>query len=342
MFEGCDLNAVWFVLVGVLFAGYAILDGFDLGTGVLLMFTKDDRNRRLMLNAVGPVWDGNEVWLITGGGALFAAFPNVYASAFSGFYIAFMLLLLALVFRAVSIEFRSKQSMPWWRQTWDLAFSISSLLASLLIGVAIGNVVVGIPLDAQGNFTGTFWSLLNPYSLLLGCTTVALFTMHGAIYLVLKTEGDLQRRLRRVVRPIMIIFLVLLASHVFATLLAVPHSVASLREKPWLLSIVVLGTVSAGMIPVFLAKHREGWAFLSSCGMMGCLMIMFGASMFPNLLYSQPNSENSLTIYNSASTPLCLSVMTWIAIVGVPLVLAYSAAIYWIFRGKVKLTDGSY
>lgn len=174
-----DLQIIWFILVGVLFSGYAILDGFDLGTGALQLFIKGDENRRLTLNAVGPVWDGNEVWLITGGGALFAAFPYVYASVFSGFYLAFMLLLLTLIFRAVSIEFRSKQPMKWWRRGWDTTFSISSLLAALLIGVAMGNVTKGIPLDDHGNFTGTFLSLLNPYSILLGLTTVALFSMHG-------------------------------------------------------------------------------------------------------------------------------------------------------------------
>lgn len=191
-----DLQIIWFILVGVLFSGYAILDGFDLGTGALQLFIKGDENRRLTLNAVGPVWDGNEVWLITGGGALFAAFPYVYASVFSGFYLAFMLLLLTLIFRAVSIEFRSKQPMKWWRRGWDTTFSISSLLAALLIGVAMGNVTKGIPLDDQGNFTGTFLSLLNPYSVLLGLTTVALFAMHGGIYLLMKTQGSLQEQIK--------------------------------------------------------------------------------------------------------------------------------------------------
>lgn len=159
MFEGIDLNMVWFILVGVLFAGYAILDGFDLGTGAVHLFFKKDEDRRILLNAVGPVWDGNEVWLIVGGGALFAAFPDVYATVFSGFYLAFMLLLLALILRAVSIEFRSKQAMTWWRSTWDTLYTVGSLLAALLIGVAMGNVVQGIPLDVKGNFTGTFWKI---------------------------------------------------------------------------------------------------------------------------------------------------------------------------------------
>lgn len=224
-----DLQIIWFILVGVLFSGYAILDGFDLGTGALQLFIKGDENRRLTLNAVGPVWDGNEVWLITGGGALFAAFPYVYASVFSGFYLAFMLLLLTLIFRAVSIEFRSKQPMKWWRRGWDTTFSISSLLAALLIGVAMGNVTKGIPLDDQGNFTGTFLSLLNPYSVLLGLTTVALFAMHGGIYLLMKTQGSLQEQIKKLLRPCVIIFTVLIILHGAATLLYVPHVAAALH-----------------------------------------------------------------------------------------------------------------
>ena len=190
-----DLNAVWFVLVGVLFTGYALLDGFDLGVGALHLFTKTDEDRRIMLNAIGPVWDGNEVWLVTGGGALFAAFPIVYATVFSGFYFAFMLLLAALIFRAVAIEFRSKQPMRWWRQMWDCGFFGGSVLSGFLIGVAMGNIAWGVPIDARGEFAGTFLGLLHPYALLLGVTTVALFMMHGAIYVVMKTEGSLHDRL---------------------------------------------------------------------------------------------------------------------------------------------------
>jgi len=163
-----DLNAIWFILIGVLFVGYAMLDGFDLGVGALHLFTRNDEERRVMLNAIGPVWDGNEVWLVTGGGALFAAFPNVYATVFSGFYMAFVLLLVALIFRAVAIEFRSKQPMRWWRQMWDIGFSAGSILSSFLIGVAMGNIAWGIPIDDRGEFAGTFWSLLHPYALLLG------------------------------------------------------------------------------------------------------------------------------------------------------------------------------
>ena len=201
-----DLNIIWFILVGVLFAGYAVLDGFDLGIGAIHLFTKTDEERRLMINSIGPVWDGNEVWLVTGGGALFAAFPEAYATTFSGFYIAFMLFLVALIFRAVAIEFRSKQPMKWWRQTWDVGFAVGSVLAAFLLGVAMGNIGYGIPLNENHVFAGNFFDLIHPYTLLTGITTVALFMMHGTIYGILKTEGELHDRLRGWVRPTIIFF----------------------------------------------------------------------------------------------------------------------------------------
>ena len=208
-----DLNTIWFFLVGVLLAGYAVLDGFDLGIGALHLFVRSDHDRRIMLNSIGPIWDGNEVWLVTGGGALFAAFPEVYATAFSGFYMALMLLLFGLIFRAVAIDFRSKQPMGWWRQTWDVSFAVSSTLSALLIGVALGNIAWGIPLDGSHEYAGSFWDLLHPYALVVGVTTVALFMMHGAIYGVLKTEGDLQARLRVYTRRSMTVSYTHLRAH---------------------------------------------------------------------------------------------------------------------------------
>ena len=337
-----DLNTIWFVLVGVLFTGYAMLDGFDLGVGALHLFAKKDEDRRIFLNAIGPVWDGNEVWLVTGGGALFAAFPGVYASVFSGFYLAFMLLLAALIFRAVAIEFRSKEHWKWWRTVWDIGFSLGSILSSLLIGVAMGNILIGIPLDARGNYTGGFWNLLNPYSLLLGLTTVALFAMHGSIYLVMKTEGPLQERVRRWVNRAIGIFLFFYIMLNVATLVYAPHLLETLKVRPWLLVVFALNVLVVMNIPRENHKGNEFRAFLSSCTAMALLMAMFGLTVYPNMVLSMPDPQNSLTIYNAASTPKTHGIMLIIAALGVPIVLAYSASIYYIFRGKVKLTAHSY
>jgi len=337
-----DLNTIWFFLVGVLFAGYAMLDGFDLGVGALHLFTRGDENRRILLNAIAPIWDGNEVWLVTGGGALFAAFPEVYASAFSGFYVAFMLLLFGLIFRAVAIEFRSKQPMAWWRKFWDISFSVSSILSSLLIGVALGNMAWGIPLDAQGNFNGSFWSLIHPYSVLVGLCTVALFTMHGSIYLVLKTEGALQQQIREWTRSTIIAFVLFYITTTMFTLLYVPHMTDTIRANPWLFLVALVNMLAIANIPREIFDGREMRAFLSSCAAVIALLLLFGIGSYPNLIYSNPLPGNSLTIYNAASSPKTLQIMLIIAICGVPMVLAYTASIYWIFRGKVKLDSHSY
>jgi cytochrome d ubiquinol oxidase subunit II len=341
-FGSLDLPTVWFVLIGVLFTGYAMLDGFDLGVGALHLFTKKDEHRRILLNAIGPVWDGNEVWLVTGGGALFAAFPNVYATVFSGFYLAFILLLVALIFRAVAIEFRSKQPMRWWRQMWDVGFAGGSVLSSFLIGVAMGNIAWGIPLDERGEFAGSFWDLLHPYSILLGVTTVALFAMHGAIYAALKTEGELHEQLRGWINHTIIFFVMCYAITTMATLLYVPHMAARVRANPWLFSIALVNMLAIANIPREVTRRRDGRAFLSSCVAMLALMTLFGLEMYPHLILSNPHPERSLTIYNAASSPKTLGIMLTIAFIGVPLVLAYTVSIYWIFRGKVKLDRMSY
>jgi cytochrome d ubiquinol oxidase subunit II len=337
-----DLNSIWFILIGVLFTGYAMLDGFDLGIGALHLFTKKDEERRIMLNAIGPVWDGNEVWLVVGGGALFAAFPNVYATVFSGFYLAFVLLLVALIFRAVAIEFRSKQPMRWWRQMWDTGFSAGSVLSSMLIGAAMGNIAWGIPLDEHGDFTGTFFDLLGPYPLLLGVTTVALFMMHGAIYGLLKTDGELHDRLRSWINNTIIFFIVCYAVTTMATLLYVPHMAARVRANPWLFSIAIVNMLAIANIPREIHHGRDHRAFLSSCVAMIALMGLFGLEMYPNLVLSNPVPAHSLNIQNSASSQKTLGVMLTIAVIGVPAVLAYTVSIYWIFRGKVKLDRMSY
>jgi cytochrome d ubiquinol oxidase subunit II len=340
-FGSLDLNTTWFILIGVLFTGYAMLDGFDLGVGALHLFTREDEERRTLLNAIGPVWDGNEVWLVTGGGALFAAFPNVYATVFSGFYLAFVLLLVALIFRAVAIEFRSKKPMRWWRQMWDAGFAAGSLLSSFLIGVAMGNIAWGVPIDARGEFAGTFWTLLKPYPIMLGITTVALFMMHGAIYLLLKTDGPLHVKLRGWINNTIIFFIICYAVTTMATLLYVPHMATRVRTNPWLFSIVLLNMLAIANIPREIHRGRDWRAFLSSCTAMIALMGLFGLEMYPNLVLSDPVA-NSLNIHNAASSPKTLGIMLTIALIGMPIVLAYTVSIYWIFRGKVKLDKMSY
>lgn len=342
-FGDLDLNLVWFCLVGVLFTGYVILDGFDLGVGALHLFAaRSDDERRVFLNAIGPVWDGNEVWLVTGGGALFAAFPAVYATVFSGFYLAFMALLWALIFRAVAIEFRSKRASHRWRRAWDIGFAGGSVFSALLIGIAMGNIAWGVPVDARGEFAGTFPGLLRPYPLLVGVTTLALFAMHGGIYLVLKTEGEVQAQVRRWVNPLIIAFILCYVITTLATLLYVPHITGAFRREPWFFAIVIPVVLLIANIPREVSHGREFLAFLSSCGAMAGLMAIFGIGMFPNLVYSVPHPEHSLDAYNAASSQKTLGVMLVVALIGVPVVLTYTATIYWIFRGKVKLTKVSY
>lgn len=337
-----DLNTVWFVLVGVLLTGYAILDGFDLGVGALHLLTKSDKDRRLLINSIGPVWDGNEVWLVTGGGALFAAFPDVYATVFSGFYTAFMLLLFVLIFRAVAIEFRSKQEGKLWRGFWDKAFSVSSIVIALLMGVALGNIITGIPLAQDKEFAGSFIGLLNPYALMVGITAVALFMMHGAIYLVMKTEGELQLQVKGWVNNTIIFFVICFVTTTMATLIYYPQMVNHFKEFPAFFAIAILNMLAIANIPREIHYKREFRAFLSSAASIALLMVLFAIGIFPNLVLSNPNPEFSLTIYNSASSQKTLSIMLIMAIIGLPFVLTYTIIIHKIFKGKVKLDEMSY
>ena len=259
-----DLNTIWFVLVGVLLTGYAILDGFDLGVGALHLLTRKDEHRRLMINAIGPVWDGNEVWLVTGGGALFAAFPEVYATVFSGFYLAFMLVLCVLIFRAVAIEFRSKLPMLWWRRMWDVSFSVASIGLSILLGVAFGNIIWGVPLDGQREFAGSFLGLLHPYALLVGVTTLALFMMHGAIYVALKTEGELHEIARGWINNSIIFFVICYGLTTMTTLLYLPHMSQQMRDYPIFFVVPVLTMLAIANIPREIHLGSDFLAFLSS------------------------------------------------------------------------------
>jgi cytochrome d ubiquinol oxidase subunit II len=342
MYDGLDLNVVWFWLVGILFTGYAILDGFDLGVGALHLLAKTDTDRRNMLNTIGPVWDGNEVWLVTGGGALFAAFPDVYATAFSGLYIPFMLLLVSLIFRAIAIEFRSKMPMTWWRTMWDVLFSAGSMGSALLLGVTVGNLALGLPVGADKEMQVVFLELLNPYALLVGVTTVALFMMHASIYVVMKTEGALQAQARGWVKHLIALFVTLYVFTTMATLLYVPHMSAPIQANPWLFLLAVGNMLCVANVPRELYYKREFAAFFSSCLSIVFLLALFGVGMFPNLITSNIDPAFSLNLYNASSSQATLEIMLTIALMAVPLILAYTASIYWIFRGKVKLEQGSY
>lgn len=337
-----DLNTIWFILIGVLLGGYAILDGFDLGVGALHLFIKGDHSRRILLNSIGPVWDGNEVWLVTGGGALFAAFPDVYATVFSGFYTAFMLLLFVLIFRAVSIEFRSKNEGEFWRKAWDTSFSVSSILIALLMGIAIGNIITGVPVGADKEYAGSFLDLLSPFTVMVGITTVALFMMHGSIYLSMKTEGDVQLTVKKWTNNTIIFFVICYVTVTMATLIYYPEMVTPFKEYPEFFIIAILNMLAIANIPREVQLGHEFRAFLSSCASILALFGLFAVGLFPNFVKSTIDPAYSLTIYNAVSSQATLKIMLTIAIIGIPFVLAYTVSIYWIFRGKVKIDSTSY
>jgi len=336
------LQIIWFLLIGVLITGYAILDGFDLGVGVLHLFARNDTERRLHMNAIGPVWDGNEVWLLTGGGAIFAAFPPVYATVFSGLYLAFMLVLLALIFRAVSMEFRSKLEDAGWRRFWDWGFGLGSLLASLLFGAAIGNIIRGLPIDASGFLKVSFFALLNPYSLLMGVMTVVMFAMHGALYMALKAGGDLQKRMVSWAGKAWVAFLALYVIATAWTAITSPFMFEGVFGNTlwWLAVMVMLGSVV--YIPIANSHNQHLHAFLSSSAAIASITALMGIGLFPRMVPSSIDLANSLTIYGHSSTQATLTVMLVIALIGVPIMLGYTFFIYRTFAGKTEITEESY
>ncbi|MEL6342962.1 MAG: cytochrome d ubiquinol oxidase subunit II [Myxococcota bacterium] len=336
------LSLIWFGLLGVLLIGYTILDGFDLGVGILHPIARTDRDRRLMMNSIGPLWDGNEVWLVTFGGALFAAFPNAYATVFSAFYGAFMLLLFALIFRAVSLEFRSKTNSPLWRRLWDMGFFGSSLLAAFLFGVAGGNIMLGLPMDARLVVRQTLLEQLTLYPLMVGILTVLLFTMHGAIFLYLKTEGDLQKQAERWIWRAFGLFLIVYILVTMFTLVEIPRATQNFRTVRWLWLVPLLNVLAIANIPRAMYKQQPRYAFFSSCATIAALAFLFSAAIFPDLVPSTLNPEWSLTLYNARSSEGTLRIMLIIAMIGMPCVLTYTTIIYWVFRGKVKLDHSSY
>ena len=338
-----DLAFIWFSIFVILLAGYAVLDGFDLGVGMLHLFSKKDEERRLMLNAIGPVWDGNEVWLVTAGGALFAGFPDVYATICSAFYAPIMILLMGLIFRAVGIEFRSKQPMAWWRWGWDILFSLASLIIALALGIALGNLIRGIPLDENKEFIGDIFNLISPYTLLIGVLTVSLFAMHGAIFIVMKTEGELHDKLRQWINPSIIFFIMCYATATMATLIYMPHMVEAMQNRPVFFVIGLVNILAVANIPREISLGRDARAFACSCLNILCLLALYGIGTYPNAVRAINDPENlSLTIYNAAASPLTLKILLLMAGIGVPLVISYTIAIYWIFHGKVKIDSTSY
>jgi cytochrome d ubiquinol oxidase subunit II len=336
------LHSLWFVLLGVLLTGYAILDGFDLGVGILHLSVKGDEERRILLNAIGPLWDGNEVWLVTFGGALFAAFPHAYATAFSTFYVPFMALLFSLIFRAISIEFRSKRDARAWRRFWDICFCGASGLATFLFGVAVGSSMRGIPIGPDKEFAGTLSSLIGPYPVLVGVFVVAVFAMHGSIYLYLKTDGELQKRVHGWMWRTFGFFLVLYMLTTIYTLAEVPRAIRNFAEMPWAWVVVVLNVLAIANIPRAIFLGRPLYAFVSSCCTIAALTFLFGVALFPNLIVSTLDPAWSLTIHNAASSVRTLRIMRTIALLGMPFVAAYTTVVYWVFRGKVQLGRLSY
>ena len=334
---------IWYIVICLSAILYTVLDGFDLGVGALHLFARNDRERRLFLNAIGPVWDGNEVWLIIIFGGMFAGFPAAYATICSAFYSLIMWMLAALIFRAVAIEFRSKLEKKGWRWTWDVVFSLSSIFMTFVIGVMIGNLIQGIPLDQEGIFWGSFRDFFSPYTFVLGMTSLALFTMHGAIYLLMKTEGSLHDHVRKWAYFSMVFFIICYIVITVFTLLKMPHMIKVMKNIPWLYGIALLALFSITNVLISILKARNGWAFISSCLSIFFLFTLFGVGIYPYLVRSSVNPEQfSLTLYNASASPETLKVIFTVACIGLPLVLAYGFWIYRMFRGKVKLDTNSY
>ena len=334
-----ELNVLWFILIGVLFAGFFILEGFDYGVGIMLPFvSKTDEERRVVLNTIGPFWDGNEVWLLTAGGAIFAAFPNWYATLFSGFYLAFFLILLGLIVRGVAIDFRSKVDSAAWRKTWDGLFFIGSLLPALLFGVAVSNFLTGVPIDANMEFVGNLFTLITPYTLLGGIVFVLVFAYHGALFLSLKSGVDsLTNRVKAYSVKIGVAMLAATVAWVIygALITGILNSVIAVIA-------VALAALSLIVSVVLQLKGRSGLAFVASILAILFVTVMVFATMFPNVLISTLNPLWNLTIYNACSSPYTLKIMTIVALTLVPIVLIYQGWSFWMFRKRVTKNDLHY
>jgi cytochrome d ubiquinol oxidase subunit II len=331
------LNTLWFFLIAVLFTGFFVLEGFDFGVGMLSPFIgRNEQERRLLINTIGPFWDGNEVWLLTAGGAMFAAFPDWYATLFSGFYIALFFLVLSLMVRGVSFEFRSKRPSARWRTGWDRALFVGSLLPPLLWGVALANLMKGVPINAHMQDIGSFWGLLNPYSLFGGVAMVLLFLLHGSLFLSLRTHGDLQLRARTAARRIGV--WTTIAMFVF---IVMSYFYTDMFTKQGILPgpVPVLAGFSLISIPFLIRNNKDGWAFMMSILTVILSIATVFLALYPNVMISSLNPAWNLTVYNAASNPYSLTVMTIVALSLLPFVLAYQAWTFWVFRKRLTLKD---
>jgi len=325
-----ELTTVWFALIAFLWIGYFVLEGFDFGVGMLLPFLgRNEPQRRAILRTIGPVWDGNEVWLIVAGGATFAAFPEWYATLFSGFYLALFLILAGLIVRGVGIEYRNKRGSAAWRTRWDVLIAVSSFIPALLWGVAFANIVAGVPIDANKQFTGNLFTLLNPFGLLGGATTLLLFLTHGLVFLALKTEGDLRDRANRIVTPVGLVTAVVAVAFLAWTNVQTGTLVSS--GVAALAALAFVGALVANRL------RREGWAFLGSAVAIALAVASLFLALFPDVMPSSTNPAYSLTTTNAASTPYTLTIMTVVAVIFTPLVLLYQGWTYWVFRKRVSV-----
>lgn len=342
MIFGIDYTTWWFLVFGGVITGYAILDGFDLGAGAMHLFLKKEESRRIALNAIGPVWDGNEVWLVIGGGALFAGFPVAYAAIFSAFYVPFMIFIVGLIYRGVAIEFRSKETGRIWRASWDFVYFFSCTVVTLSLGLMLGNVALGIPLDTNHEFAGNWLDFFNPFSILVAITTLALFMMHGAIFLTMKTEGRLFTKTTLLARNFTIFFVIAFTLNSLYTLLYIPHLSDRIRSNPQFFILPVIMVLAVANIPRQLTKGYYRAAFVSSAITIATLLITVAVEVFPYLVFAPNDPANSITISNGASSEKTMGLLLTIALLGTPLVATYTAFVFWTFKGKVKLDESSY
>lgn len=325
-----ELTTVWFSLIAVLWIGYFCLEGFDFGVGMLLpVIARNDTERRVMYNSVGPVWDGNEVWVLVAGGATFAAFPEWYATLFSGFYLPLLLILVGLIVRGLAFEYRAKRDDDRWRARWDLALIIGSVVPALLWGVAFANIVAGVPIDADKEFTGNLFTLLNPFGLLGGLVTLTLFATHGAMFVALKTDGEIRHRARELAVKIGAV----------AAVLAVVFLVWTQAKTGTPVSAVLFVVAALALVGGLVAARagREGWAFIGTFLTIGLAVAGLFVGLFPDVMPSSTDAAYSLTTTNAASTPYTLELMTWVAVIFTPIVLLYQGWTYWVFRKRIAV-----